>query len=503
MSEIFSQSIHKSGAGAAPPTAAKTEANGDDLLFAALFGGATGDVSTDNDVDFSFFSDVVAVQTTEKDETEIPPQEALLATIAALQAANNFGKEQVSKANDAGLENNNARNFDENSDALASMIAVAPLEPHTNPIKGAITDSLQNTKSLRVNMAFEDGKSHGQASANLPKIGLGPMQGLIQGPTAQTVPMAQPNSVARSAGEPAATSQVAATKTFIGPMPAFSANAKMAGKIANLRAIREANLEQRNAEITAKLSGNDNVDFNGKSDKSITTVESLKQALTTGSPLAKGDNMLARPSTGLDMTRPSQPLSASVDSASGTNGQSLNNQAGGQSGGQPGGQSGGQAGAATGGSLLNNLNMLQTLDMAKNNWTEMLLQRVQKGLAGGKDQLDFQLNPRNLGKMQISLVIQNDRTNIQIQTETSAAASMLSDSEARLTQMLEASGLRLGSLNSGQSHGFSGNMLGGHANQQSHAENSGKAIAGKADDDGDNSADVIAERSENLINIQA
>jgi flagellar hook-length control protein FliK len=208
--------------------------------------------------------------------------------------------------------------------------------------------------------------------------------------------------------------------------------------------------------------------------------------------------MLVRASTGLDMTRPSQALSASVDSISGTHGQTLNNQAGGQSGGQAGGQSGGQAGAATGGSLLNNLTMLQTLDMAKNNWAEMLLQRVQKGLAGGKDQLDFQLNPRNLGKMQITLVIQNDRTNIQIQTETTAAASMLNDSEARLSQMLEASGLRLGNLNSGQSLGFGGNMSGGHANQQNQAKTSSKADA----DDG-NSASAITERSENLINIQA
>ena len=152
---------------------------------------------------------------------------------------------------------------------------------------------------------------------------------------------------------------------------------------------------------------------------------------------------------------------------------------------------------------MNNLNMLQTLDMAKNNWTEMLLQRVQKGLAGGKDQLNFQLNPRNLGKMQISLVIQNDRTNIQIQTETSAAALMLSDSEARLAQMLEASGLRLGNLNSGQSQGFAGNMSGGHADQQNQAGNSGKTTAGKTDDDDGNSADTITERSENLINIQA
>ena len=497
MSEIFSKSIHMSGAGAAPSKAVKTEANGDDLLFAALFGGATSDISADDDnVDPAAISGVFAKQTTEKDETETPPQQALLATIAALQAANGFDKKQISKANDEGMENNDARSIDENSDALAGMVAAAPLEPHINPAKGAVTNPLQNTKSIRVNMAFEDGKSYGQATANLPKIGVSPIQGLMQSLTAQAAP----------AGELAATSQAAASKTFIGPMPALSADAKMASNVANLRAIRDANLEQRNAEINAKLSGDDDVDFNGRSDKAITTAASLKQALVAGSPLAKGDNMLVRASTGLDMTRPSQALSASVDSVSGTHGQTLNNQAGGQSGGQAGGQSGGQAGgqsggqagAATGGNLLNNLTMLQTLDMAKNNWAEMLLQRVQKGLAGGKDQLDFQLNPRNLGKMQITLVIQNDRTNIQIQTETTAAASMLNDSEARLSQMLEASGLRLGNLNSGQSLGFGGNMSGGHANQQNQAKTSSKADA----DDG-NSASAITERSENLINIQA
>ena len=46
-------------------------------------------------------------------------------------------------------------------------------------------------------------------------------------------------------------------------------------------------------------------------------------------------------------------------------------------------------------------------------------------------------------------------------------------------------------------------MSGGHANQQNQAENSDKAIAGNADDDGGISADINTERSENLINIQA
>ena len=529
MSEILSKLTHMSGVGTSPSAATKTETNSDDLLFAALFGGATGDISANDDnVDAAVLTGVFAVQTIEQDDPENLPQDALLGMIAALQVAKGLDQKQASKANDAAAKNSEAASAGENSDELADIIAAVPLGTPIDPLdggmakgdvaegdvakgdvaKGVIADQLQNTKSIRATMAFENGKSSGQATGNQPKIGagLGPMQGQMQGSMAQTTPIMAPNGSAKPVGELAATGQAAPPQTFIGPMPALSGDAKMAANIANLRAIRAANLEQRNAEINAKLSGDDTDGFIRKSDKTITTAASLKQALIADSTMATGDKMLARANTGLDMARPSQASLASGDGASGAAGQSLNNQAGGQTGGQTsgqtGGQAGGQAGAASGG-LLNNLNMLQTLDMAKNNWTEMLLQRVQKGLAGGKDQLNFQLNPRNLGKMQISLVIQNDRTNIQIQTETSAAALMLSDSEARLAQMLEASGLRLGNLNSGQSQGFAGNMSGGHADQQNQAGNSGKTSAGKTDDDDGNSADTITERSENLINIQA
>ena len=534
MSEILSKLTHMSGVGTSPSAATKTETNSDDLLFAALFGGATGDISANDDnVDAAVLTGVFAVQTIEQDDPENLPQDALLGMIAALQVAKGLDQKQAGKANDAAAKNSEAASAGENSDELADIIAAVPLGTPIDPLdggmakgdvaegdvakgdvakgdvaKGVIADQLQNTKSIRATMAFENGKSSGQATGNQPKIGagLGPMQGQMQGSMAQTTPIMAPNGSAKPVGELAATGQAAPPQTFIGPMPALSGDAKMAANIANLRAIRAANLEQRNAEINAKLSGDDTDGFIRKSDKTITTAASLKQALIADSTMATGDKMLARANTGLDMARPSQASLASGDGASGAAGQSLNNQAGGQTGGQTsgqtGGQAGGQAGAASGG-LLNNLNMLQTLDMAKNNWTEMLLQRVQKGLAGGKDQLNFQLNPRNLGKMQISLVIQNDRTNIQIQTETSAAALMLSDSEARLAQMLEASGLRLGNLNSGQSQGFAGNMSGGHADQQNQAGNSGKTTAGKTDDDDGNSADTITERSENLINIQA
>ena len=505
MSEILSKSMHMPGAGTSASAVAKTETNGDDLLFAGLFGGETGNISAgDDNGDVVLLTGAFEVQTTEQDNPENPPQEAMLAMIAALQAAKGFDQKQAGKTSDVVSENSKALNEVENSNALAGTVAHVPLGGHTDPVKidtanGAIASQLQNIKPIQVNVAFEDGKLSGQANGNMPKIGLGPIQGLRQGPMAQTVTMIPPNSPTKSAGELAVTVQVSPSETFVGPVPALLGDAKVAANIANLRAILAANLEQRNAEINAKLEGDGADDYLGKPVKVITTAASLKQAFMSDSAMVMGDKMLARATAGHEMARPSQAAPALVDSAFGASGQSLSH----QTGGQTGGQSGGQSGATSSGGLLNNLNMLQTLDMAKNNWTEMLLHRVQKGLAGGKDQLNFQLNPRNLGKMQISLVIQNDRTNIQIQTETFAAASMLSDSEARLVQMLEASGLRLGALNSGQSQGFGANMSGGHANQQNQAETSGKAITNKAGDDGANSLDTMTERSESLINIQA
>jgi flagellar hook-length control protein FliK len=312
--------------------------------------------------------------------------------------------------------------------------------------------------------------------------------------------------------------QAVSPENFIGPMPENSAAAKIATNIANFKAIRAANLEQREAKIEAQLFGEDTGKIIGKSDKQIANGASLKQVMRADNQLLNGDKGQVRTVSGqyiVETTRPHQGASAVAESLLGganqsSNGQAgsqasghLNLQAGGQSNGQAGGQSGGQAGAAAGSGLLNNLNMLQTLDMAKANWSEMLVQRVQKGLAGGKDQLGFQLNPRNLGKIQISLVMQNDRTNIRIQTETSAAAVMLSDAEGRLAQMLEASGLRLGNLVSAQSQGFGGNSFGGQTDRQNQSKAMTNSDAGKDDKDGMSNTEITIERSENLINIQA
>ena len=111
MSEILSKSMHMLGAGTSPSAVAKTETNGDDLLFAGLFGGETGNISAgDDNGDAVLLTGAFEVQTTEQDDPENPPQEAMLAMIAALQAARGFDQKQAGKASDVVSENSKALN---------------------------------------------------------------------------------------------------------------------------------------------------------------------------------------------------------------------------------------------------------------------------------------------------------------------------------------------------------------------------------------------------------
>jgi len=544
MSKIMSKSLPVIGASAPTAAVAKAQSNGGDVLFSKLFGGATGEMlNGDGGIDAAAMAAALSAASGDQDEGDSQPQDELLAMIAALQAGRGFGQKSSDQLasetdEDSALSQDMAEGEDENLDSLAALMSASPLVTSTqaSAVNGNSADSqtLETAQAIRVRMAFDENEpkrnlgaagagdkaagmvnggqlpSAHMMSQNMTPQNMTPQNMVSQNQTPVNAPAPAGLQSGVKSADDAATRQALSPETFVGPMPENSAAAKIAANIANLKAIRAANLEQRNAEIEAQLFGDDAGEVIGKSDKSLASGASLKQAMLVDNQLLSGDKGQIRTIIGqnsAETARPHQGASAAADSLLGGSNQSSNGQAGGQSGGQAGGQSGsqsgGQAGSASGGGLLNNLNMLQTLDMAKANWNEMLLQRVQKGLAGGKNRLDFQLNPRNLGKMQISLVMQNDRTNIQIQTETSAAAAMLNDAEGRLAQMLDAAGLRLGNLISAQSQGFGGNSFGGQADRQNQPQAMLNADTGKAEKDGMSNAEITTERSDNLINIQA
>jgi flagellar hook-length control protein FliK len=97
------------------------------------------------------------------------------------------------------------------------------------------------------------------------------------------------------------------------------------------------------------------------------------------------------------------------------------------------------------------LSAIQKLDMADKAWKEALVRQVEMQLKEGGKTLDLSLNPKQLGKMTVSINMVGDDTSIQISTETSAAATLLLESESKLAQMMHDIGLRLNLLHAGLS----------------------------------------------------
>ena len=98
-------------------------------------------------------------------------------------------------------------------------------------------------------------------------------------------------------------------------------------------------------------------------------------------------------------------------------------------------------------------NSLEYLNMLDKSWSNSLLNRIEKSIKNGDETLVISLKPRNLGKLKISLTLNNDSTRINIITENSSAALLLSEAESKLSQMLENTGLKLSNLSTSSDQG--------------------------------------------------
>ena len=110
------------------------------------------------------------------------------------------------------------------------------------------------------------------------------------------------------------------------------------------------------------------------------------------------------------------------------------------------GNSGGNLGSGNT-SHTNSSTILEHLNMLDKSWSKNLLNKLQTALQNGQESIELALKPKNLGKLRIALSLNNEGAKINIVTETSSAALLLAESEGKLSQMLEGSGLKLSNLN--------------------------------------------------------
>ena len=125
---------------------------------------------------------------------------------------------------------------------------------------------------------------------------------------------------------------------------------------------------------------------------------------------------------------------------------------------QTGGQHSG-SGSAFAGTAQTDLSehWLDVLDVQDEKWTEQLVRRIDREFRRGGKGIELELNPRNLGRLKVTLSVAQEQTNVVLRTETGAATQVLSDAEGRLAQMLSDVGLKLGQFDAytgGQNRGF-------------------------------------------------
>ena len=107
----------------------------------------------------------------------------------------------------------------------------------------------------------------------------------------------------------------------------------------------------------------------------------------------------------------------------------------------------------------NNDKLLQNLNMLSKSWGTKLIEKIEKSIVDGVEKIEISLTPKSLGRLNVTINMQDTIAKISITAESANAAALLADAGSKLSQMMEVSGLKLASLQT-QANQFGGNQKG-------------------------------------------
>ena len=393
MSEIASKPYTEAGSSLAPPLAKKGAANEHDVMFAALFGGVVG---TQSDAEPLAAELNLAHADADADANPDGNTDILMAMQAvAAMLSGQPAKRQNSDINtadgevdgEAGDALTNAHGAALVSDQLDQEQLVNPVMIGPMPLQqpnGKFSDSSKSSGVLG-KMAFED-----EAPATPSRAA----QTAASAPTQNPLPAGKTSldsagkaPLGSDAADEMSGDQLDSAKSQQGTIRRTPAGPQVAPSYA----------QQAKAAMLKSATGPDGAmaEMSGDGDMQFDSPDEFIRALAGQTAERSAGSQRANAAFGDSTPTNAARLALAAGPA-----------AGGQMSQQNNGQSGGQSGSFVAASAgMTNGSIMEMLDMAQDNWTEMLLQRVEKGLAGGKDKIDFHLNPRNLGRMRISLMV--------------------------------------------------------------------------------------------------
>ena len=108
-------------------------------------------------------------------------------------------------------------------------------------------------------------------------------------------------------------------------------------------------------------------------------------------------------------------------------------------------------------------NLLDHLDLTEQGWTSKLATRIEKAFINGGEEIEFNLKPKNLGVLKISLTLKQGLGTVKIQAENSFVTNALQQNEGFLQKLFNDQGMSLdfmahnGNENFGSTHNFNQN----------------------------------------------
>ena len=99
-----------------------------------------------------------------------------------------------------------------------------------------------------------------------------------------------------------------------------------------------------------------------------------------------------------------------------------------------------------------NFNTKETLDLLESSWGEKFTKIIKNSIDRGISKLNFDLKPKNLGKISLEVTVKDSKTSIQISTESQEAANILNDNLPRLTDLIEEKNSKFSLFNEGNNH---------------------------------------------------
>ena len=97
-------------------------------------------------------------------------------------------------------------------------------------------------------------------------------------------------------------------------------------------------------------------------------------------------------------------------------------------------------------SINNNL-LKNILDIKNNNFNQRLAEIFERNIKMGHNKFEIEINPENLGRIEISLDIHGDKVDINMKVDNNTVANLIAEGSSSLQKSFNSQGLNLGNLN--------------------------------------------------------